>query len=299
VRIRDFRGSGTYRARIFRNYLWISLLPASFFVLLGAAAIFISQGFVMDELRGLERKTLGQVSDSIELIFREADSIALSLSTDPELIGSLEYSLSIGIPTLTDLRKARAVQSVFASAGEQPALPPLHLRGHPGPGSGPLLHDLLGGPHSPGRLSRRFLGGGHRRPGGRASRLVGPRNVRLLPGIGYSVPAMTLYRNLVGPGDLSRRGVLAVNVDLRYIDQMIDQGISSLFTETPGGAWCWSTGERARPWREGKRPRRRRPGCWPWPMAEPSNPASPWPSAAAATSRRRWSPSAFPSPTCS
>jgi two-component system sensor histidine kinase YesM len=235
VRIRDFRGSGTYRARIFRNYLWISLLPASFFVLLGAAAIFISQGFVMDELRGLERKTLGQVSDSIELIFREADSIALSLSTDPELIGSLEYSLSIGIPTLTDLRKARAVQSVFASAVNSRRY--LHSIYAATPGQAPVPSFMTS---SEGLIARDAFPDASwvEGTGAQADVLQGwsaPRNVRLLPGIGYSVPAMTLYRNLVGPGDLSRRGVLAVNVDLRYIDQMIDQGISSLFTETPGG----------------------------------------------------------------
>ena len=43
------------------------------------------------------------------MVFSEADSLALSLSTDPELISSLEYGLSVGIPSLADLRKARAV----------------------------------------------------------------------------------------------------------------------------------------------------------------------------------------------
>ena len=235
MRIREEHRSGNYRTRIFRSYLWISLLPASFFVFLGAAAILISQGFIMEELRSLERKTLGQVSAGIELIFREADSLALSISTDPELIGSLEYSLSLGIPTLADLRKARAVQSVFASAVN----------------SRRYLHSIyatttLEAPvpmmmsSSEGLVSRAafpdatWLNGTE----SRSDVLLGwtlPRSVRLLPGIDYSVPAVTLYRNLIGPGDLAKRGVLAVNVDLRYIDQMIEDGVSGVFSGVPEG----------------------------------------------------------------
>ena len=222
-----------YRARIFRRYLWISLLPASFFVLLGAAAILLSQGFVMDELRDLDRKTLGQVSSGIELIFGEADSLALSISTDPELITSLEYGLSVGIPTLADLRKSRSVQSVFASAvNSRRYLNSIYASTIVTAPEAKVMTS------SDGIVPMSIFPDAAWQEGAedQASvlhRWLRPRKLRLLPSIDYTIPVVSVYRNLIASGDLRRRGFLAVNVDLRYIDAMIEDGLSG--AEEGGG----------------------------------------------------------------
>lgn len=226
-----------YRSRIFRRYLWISLLPASFFVLLGAAAILLSQGFVMNELRDLERKTLSQVSAGIELIFGEADSLALSISTDAELISSLEHGLSVGIPTLADLRKTRSVQSVLASAvNSRRYLNSIYASTIVNGSEGSLMTSSDGILPMSGFPDAAWVDGAE----DHADLLqfwMRRRDLRLLPAIDYSIPVVTLYRNLIAPGDLSRRGTLAVNVDLRYIEQMIEDGFSASAATGDGGGF--------------------------------------------------------------
>jgi two-component system sensor histidine kinase YesM len=59
----------------------------------------------------------------------------------------------------------------------------------------------------------------------------------LLPSIEYSIPVVSVYRNLIASGDLTRRGLLAVNVDLRYIDAMIEDGMPAAVAGTSGGGF--------------------------------------------------------------
>ena len=75
----------------------MALIPACFFVALGLAAMLITQGVARRSLEELSERSLAQVAAGLELVFREADSLALGVSTDPEFAKSLEYSLEAGI----------------------------------------------------------------------------------------------------------------------------------------------------------------------------------------------------------
>lgn len=224
-----------YRARLFYRYLAVSLLPSSFFIILGATAIVVSRNFVIGELRGVERRTLDQVSAGVEMVFSEADSLALSLSTDPELISSLEYGLSVGIPSLADLRKARAVQSSFASAvNSRRYLHSIYATTFADNPAGRMMASSEGIADFAAFPDSAWLASAEPSE----DVMVGwtrLRRIRLLTNMDHSIPGLSLYRYLIGPGDLKERGILAINVDLRYVAQMMAAAVAGSFADREAG----------------------------------------------------------------
>ncbi len=197
----------------------MAFIPASFFIILGIVAILFTQGAVKKELESLGRRSLGQVRDGLELIFNEADSLALSLSTDPEFTNSLEYSLKNGVGTLPDLKLYRSIQSTIASAVNSRRY--LHSISAVTPNGGDLfLSSSEGSVSLAASMDSAWLEGVEAHAGG-LEPWTTVRNIRPFPSLSLSIPVLSFYRNLIGSGTLARKGVLAANIDLRYLDNLL------------------------------------------------------------------------------
>jgi two-component system, sensor histidine kinase YesM len=213
--------SARYRRRLYRGYLWIALIPFSFFVILGAVAIFLSQNIVIGELASLKERNLRQVADNLELWFSEADSIALGLSTDPELSRGAEYLLKTGIPSHADLKLSKSLQSLLASAVN----------------SRLYLHSITVATDSPlGLILTSTEGLVKQADYPDSDWLKGTethveeitpwtvvRAYHPLRNFPLQIPILAFYRNILGTGSLERKGVLAVNVDIKKLDALLEK----------------------------------------------------------------------------
>ncbi len=213
--------SARYRRRLYRGYLWIALVPFSFFVVLGAAAIFLTQSIVIKELSSLKERNLRQVAENIELWFGEADSIALGLSTDPEFSRGAEYLLKTGIPSHTDLKLSKSLQSVLASAVNSRLY--LHsITVITDSSSGLIITSMEGLAHLADYPDAAWLDGTKDHMG-EITPWTQVRDFHPLPNFPLSIPILSFYRNMLGTGSLERKGVLAVNVDLRKLDALLEK----------------------------------------------------------------------------
>lgn len=213
--------SARYRRRLYRGYLWIALIPFSFFVVLGAVAIFLSQNIVIGELASLKERNLRQVADNLELWFSEADSIALGLSTDPELSRGVEYLLKTGIPAHADLKLSKSLQSLLASAVNSR----LYLHSITVATDSPLgliLTSTEGLVKQVDYADSDWLKG----VGAHVDEITPwtvVRAYRPLRNFSLQVPILAFYRNILGTGSLERKGVLAVNVDIKKLDALLEK----------------------------------------------------------------------------
>jgi two-component system sensor histidine kinase YesM len=217
--------SARYRRRLYRGYLWIALIPFSFFVVLGAAAIFLTQNIVIGELSSLKERNLRQVADNIELWFGEADSIALGLSTDPELSRGAEYLLKTGIPSHADLKLSRSLQSLLASAVNSRLY--LHsITVATSSSSGLIITSTEGLIKLKDYADSEWLDGTEAHVDQITPWTV-VRAFRPLPNFPLRIPILSFYRNILGTGSLERKGVLAVNVDLRKLDALLEKSAAA------------------------------------------------------------------------
>lgn len=213
--------SERYRSRLFRRHLWMAFIPATFFIALGIVAISLSQGFVGRELRALSDKNLRRVRDSVELLFGEADALALGLSTDPEFARTVKEGLRARFATLADVKSYRAVQSSLASSVN----------------SRPFLHSILVSMANPEGLVLSSAEGfiqpedsqdpdwlaGAAGKEGELSLWTEVRRVAPFRALELRVGVLSLYRNLLGgAGLLEREGVLCVNIGLGYLNRFLE-----------------------------------------------------------------------------
>jgi two-component system, sensor histidine kinase YesM len=214
------RGPPPYRSHIFRRYLWMAFLPASFFVLLGVAAIGLSQGFVGRELRDLSDKSFRSAREAAELLFAETDSLALGLSIDPEFGRALKNGLRARLATLSDLKTFRTIQSSLASSvNSRPYLKSI-LVSMDNP-SGLELSSSEGFIRPENSEDPLWLDGASGHEAAVSSwtevREIAPFGVQ-----GMKFKVLSFYRNLLGiSGLLEREGVLCVNVDLAYLRRFL------------------------------------------------------------------------------
>ena len=195
------------------------MIPAGFFVALGLAAIFITQGVVRRSLEDVNARSLAQVQGGLELVFNEADALALSLSTDPQLAKDLEYSLAAGISTLPDLKISQRILSGLVSAvNSRPYL--YSICAYAPNASGSYLSTVEGPMKVAESMDSRWLEGVQAH-----SDLMSPwsvaRDIVPFPSLSLSIPVLSFYRNIIWAGTLERKGVLAINVDLRYLGQLL------------------------------------------------------------------------------
>ncbi len=217
--------STRYRRRLYRGYLWIAILPFSFFVLLGAVAIILSQHIVIRELSALKEKNLQQVATNLELWFSEADSIALSLATDPELSRGAEYLLRTGIPSYADLKLYKSLQSLIASAVNSRQY--IHSIAVATQGPSPLILTSTSGlVPSESYEDASWLSGAEAHADEMTPWTV-VREYRPLNNLPLTVPMLSFYRNILGTGTLERKGVLAVNIDIRRLDAVLAKAAES------------------------------------------------------------------------
>lgn len=213
--------SAEYRRRLYRGYLWIALIPFSFFVVLGLIAVFLTQSAVTRELSSLKERNLRQVAENMELWFREADSIALGLSTDPELARGVEYLLKTGIPSHGDLTLSKTLQSLLASVVNSRLY--LHsITIATDSSSGLMLSSSEGLIKIKEYSDAAWLDNTERHRDVVVPWTVA-RDYQPLPRFPLRVPILAFYRNILGTGSLERRGILAVNVDIRKMNALLEK----------------------------------------------------------------------------
>ncbi|MCX7027473.1 MAG: histidine kinase [Spirochaetes bacterium] len=220
----DPRSEG-YRRRLYRRYLWIALIPFTFFVILGGVSILLSQNIVIRELSSLKERNLRQVADNLELWFGEADSIALSLSTDPELSRGAEYLLKTGIPSHEDLKLSKSLQSLLASAVNSRLY--LHSVTVATDNSLGLILTSTEGLIREDQYPDADWTKGVKAHAAEITPWTLVRSYHPLPNFPLSFPILSFYRNILGTGTLEKKGVLAVNVDIRKLDSLLEKEAES------------------------------------------------------------------------
>jgi hypothetical protein len=105
-----------YKRRLFTRYFGMTLIPVLFFLVTGTLSVVLAQRSVSRELVSLNLRNLRQVKDAFEIILQETDSLALSMSTDPEFYLSAEKILTSSLVTFSDLRQQQWLTSNIKSA---------------------------------------------------------------------------------------------------------------------------------------------------------------------------------------
>jgi two-component system, sensor histidine kinase YesM len=209
-----------YGKRIYRKHLWMAFIPASFFIILGVIAIYLSQGYVTKELDSLSSKNLRRVGDAVDLFLGEADSLALGLSTDPELVKSMRSVIKSHFATIDDLKSFKSVLSSLVSAvNSRPYLYSILVSANDSTGF--ALSSSEGFVKIANSEDRGWLQAvsGHEADVRAWTKL---RSVAPFDALDLRVGVFSLYRNLLGSGGLlEREGVLVVNVDLEYLDRFL------------------------------------------------------------------------------
>jgi two-component system sensor histidine kinase YesM len=211
-----------YGKRIYRKHLWMAFIPASFFIVLGVIAIYLSQGYVTKELDSLSSKNLWRVGEAVDLFLSEADSLALGLSTDPELAKSMRSVIKAHFATLDDLKSFKSILSSLVTAvNSRPYLYSILVSTKDSEGY--ALSSSEGFVKISGSEDREWLAGasGHEADVRAWTKL---RSVAPFDALDLRVGVFSLYRNLLGSGGLlEREGLLVVNVDLSYLDRFLSE----------------------------------------------------------------------------
>jgi two-component system, sensor histidine kinase YesM len=209
-----------YKRRLFARYFGVTLIPVFFFLVTGTLSVILAQRSVSRELVSLNLRNLGQVKDAFELILNETNSLALSLSTDPEFYLSAEQILTTRLVTVDDLRRQRWLTSGINSA--------VNTRQY--------LHSIyVSLNNQPDRLvtttdsvtdAAGFADAEWRRPALGREREIGfwlaYRPLRVFASMPWTLPVLTLYRNMLGASSFENKGIIALNLKLDYFQRMLD-----------------------------------------------------------------------------
>lgn len=209
-----------YKRRLFARYFGVTLIPVLFFLVTGTLSVILAQRFVSRELVALNQRSLWQVRDAIELILNETNSLALSLSTDPEFYLSAEQILTTKLATVDDLKRLRSLTSGLNST--------VNTRQY--------LHSIyVSLNNQPDRLitttdfvtdAAGFADADWRQPALGREREIGfwlaYRPLRLFASMPWTLPVLTLYRNMLGASSFENKGIIALNLKLDYFQRMLE-----------------------------------------------------------------------------
>jgi two-component system sensor histidine kinase YesM len=219
--LRDVR----YKRRLFVRYFGMTLIPVLFFLVTGTLSVVLAQRYVSRELASLNLRNLRQVRDSFEIILRETDSLALSMSTDPEFYLSAEKILTSSLSTFSDLRQQRWLTSgVNSAVNTRQYLRSLYVYVNRQPDRLITTTESVIGVAD-------FADTAWLEPALRRKDEIGywlePRPLKLLSSMPLTVPVLTLYRNMLGASSFENKGVIAVNLRLEYFQGILDSLRSS------------------------------------------------------------------------
>jgi len=210
----------SYKRRLFIRYFGMTIIPVLFFLITGTLSVVLAQRYVSRELVSLNLRNLRQVKDTFEVILNETNSLVLSMSTDPEFYLSSDKILTSSLSTFEDLKQQRALMSSVKTA--------VNTR--------PYLHSLYVYVNTqPNRLitttesvidAADFADAAWIVPAlGRKEEIgywLEPRPLRLFSSMPWTVPVLTLYRNMLGSNSFENKGVIAANIKLDYLKGILD-----------------------------------------------------------------------------
>ncbi len=78
---------------LFTRYLSIVLIPMVVLIVMGAASIMVNKSFAERQIRDSNRRTLEQISNSMDFTFQELDALNVIFSTSSEFLNSLNRIL--------------------------------------------------------------------------------------------------------------------------------------------------------------------------------------------------------------
>jgi two-component system sensor histidine kinase YesM len=209
-----------YKRRLFVRYFGMTLIPVVFFLVTGTLSVILAQRSVSRELVSLNVRSLRQVKDAFEIILNETNSLALSLSTDPEFYLSAQKILTSSLVTVEDLRQLRWLTSGINSAvNTRQYLRSLYVYVNRQPRRLITTTDSVTDVAS-------FVDADWLLPAvGKKDEIgfwVAYRPLRLLSSMPLTVPVLTLYRNMLGASSFENKGIIAVNIKLEYIQGILD-----------------------------------------------------------------------------
>ena len=175
--------------------------------------------FVSRELSIINKTSLEQVRNAVETVLRETDSVALGLSTDPEFSSQASRVLTQPLRTIEDVKIRSSFLGTLKSAVNVRAyLRSLYV-------FIPQASDLIatsgddimtrGNFYDTAWIDSMVL---HRSDLG--YRIV-PRLVVPYPGLSLRYRYLTLFRNMLAAGTLDYSGILVLNIDMGYLEQLM------------------------------------------------------------------------------
>ncbi|MFA6504837.1 MAG: histidine kinase, partial [Treponemataceae bacterium] len=171
------------------------------------------------ELSVINRASLEQLRDAVETVIRETDSVAVGLSTDAEFSSMAKQTLTKRLETIQDVRARSAFQGTLKSASNvRPYLRSVYVYIDSSFGLiGTSADDVVSRKSfydtewiDDGLIHRSELG----------YRII-PRTVEPYPGLRLRYRYFTLFRNILSAGTFEYNGILALNIDVAYFEQLM------------------------------------------------------------------------------
>lgn len=212
------------RLILFLKYLGYSVGPLLVLLLMGVGLIFLNQRYSRANAETVVSRSLEQVHTRMDLVFGELESLAIALSSDRRLLNSASSILNQPRLTYDSWRNLRLITgSLNSSVYSRPYLSSIYIY---------VQNDYerkisTERPFSPLRPERdpdwldSYLG----HIAGKPSEFTGPwntvREVRNNLPWAESEDVVTLYRSTSSGGQLGSQGVIALNADLAYLEELV------------------------------------------------------------------------------
>jgi two-component system, sensor histidine kinase YesM len=215
----------SYKRRLFVRYFGMTLIPVLFFLLTGTLSVVLAQRYVSRELAALDLRNLRQARDAVEVVLRETNYLALSMSTDPEFYHSTEKVLTSTLATIEDLKLMRSLTSGINSAvNTRQYLRSMYVYVRSQPLRMITTTDAIVDVVS-------FADTAWLAPALERKDEIGywlsSRPLVLLPSLRLTTPVLSLYRNMLGASSFENKGIIAANMKIEYFQGILDSLKSS------------------------------------------------------------------------
>ncbi len=214
-----------YKRRLFRNYLAVAVIPASIFFIFGTVSFLLSLNYMFHEISLINRASLEETRNAVETVMKESDAVILGMSTDPIFFSQADRLLGSPLQTLEDVRLRASVLGTLKSAvNVHPYIQSIYVYiPHPSNLIATSSDDVV--PISMFHDTKWIEIGESRKQ--ELNSHIEARTVEPYPGISLQFHYLTLFRNILSSAGFANKGLLALNINMEYIEALMTSHLSS------------------------------------------------------------------------
>jgi two-component system sensor histidine kinase YesM len=208
------------KVRLFLRYLFIALIPISVLLLMGTISIVINERFAARQIRESNQRTLAQISNSVDFIFQELDSLDIIFSTSSEFLLSLRRILASPALDFEQSKVLSAIQNfVNVSAYARPYVDSIYVYIQ---NSGERLITTTDGIVDLADFNDREWFDSYRQHTETETFWTERRVLNRLPGMEENRPIISIYRRIYPLAGLRDPGVVVLNIQTGYLSSFLE-----------------------------------------------------------------------------